>query len=230
MGAEDADAVAITEDGTLAAVSRHSSPGTTWRRCSARTRRRCCARSAAPMALTELRALNQRARAFALEQLTSAASVEWLARFTHLVDAAILARVAGLAGIDERSASWCFCGLVRRGESLTSLMPALLTVFEDGVPDDAARSQHRVLMKHSSSAATCLDSICHSTRTSTPRARVNGRAVSAAGFDDPVGQQTYRVRSLFDVRAGVRPRAPLAGGQDGHRRAVRPRVRARAGQ
>ena len=50
----------------------------------------------------ELRALNQRARAFVLEQLTSAASVEWLARFTHLVDAAILARVAGLAGVDER--------------------------------------------------------------------------------------------------------------------------------
>ena len=47
---------------------------------------------------SELRALNHRARAFALEYLESARSVDWLARFTTLVDTSIVARVITLAG------------------------------------------------------------------------------------------------------------------------------------
>lgn len=89
----------------------------------------------------ELRALNQRARAFVLQQLTSAASADWLARFAYVVDAAILIRVAGLVGIDQSTASWCFGGSSGRGESLTALAPALMAVFDDGVPDKEAVSE-----------------------------------------------------------------------------------------
>ena len=49
-----------------------------------------------------LRRLNQRARALALQHLTSAVSVDWLAQFTHLADAAILDRVIALAGHEQR--------------------------------------------------------------------------------------------------------------------------------
>jgi CBS domain-containing protein len=205
MGAEEANAVAITEDGTLggrvqALVTRHDlaplfgeNPAT------------LLSEIRGAHGPEELRALNQRARAFVLEQLTSAASAEWLARFTHVVDAAILARVAGLAGIDERSASWCFAGSSGRAESLTSLMPALLTVFEDGVPDDAARSQYQRVL---AGLLECgylprldlpFDADFYAASAREWKGRFRG------WVDDPVGQQTYRVRSLFDARAVCGP-------------------------
>jgi hypothetical protein len=85
MGAENADAVAITDDGTAgghvhALVTRHdlaplfgANPATLLREVRGAS------------STGELCALNHRARAFVLEQLTSAASADWLARFTHVV-------------------------------------------------------------------------------------------------------------------------------------------------
>ena len=201
MGAENADAVAITDDGTAggrvhALVTRHDlaplfgeNPATLLREVRGAS------------STGELRALNQRARAFVLEQLTSAASADWLARFTHVVDAAILTRVAGLTGIDRRTASWCFGGSSGRRESLTALAPALLAVFEDNVPDDAARSQYRQVLE------TLLE--CgYLPRLDLPFeadfCAASAREWKARFRDwigDPVRQQTYRVRSLFDVRA-----------------------------
>jgi CBS domain-containing protein len=201
MGAADADAVAITEDGTAggrvhALVSRDDlaplfgeNPATLLRGI----------RGASTTA--ELRALNQRARAFVLDQLTSAASTDWLARFTHVVDAAILGRVAALAGIDGRSASWCFAGSSGRSESLTALAPALLAIFEDGVPDGEARSQYRRVLD------TLLE--CgYLPRRDLPfdldfcAARAGEWKTRFRDWiGDPVRQQTYRVRSLFDLRA-----------------------------
>ena len=49
----------------------------------------------------ELRALNHRARAFALRYLDSARSVDWLVRFTTLVDESIATRVVALAGLAD---------------------------------------------------------------------------------------------------------------------------------
>ena len=63
--------------------------------------------------LHELRELNQRARALTLEYLTGAAAVEWLARLTHLIDAAIVRRHPR---VDRREAilpgCWCFCRIL----------------------------------------------------------------------------------------------------------------------
>ena len=49
----------------------------------------------------QLRALNLRARAFVLRSLTGAASVDWLARFTHLVDAAIAGRLISVHRVSK---------------------------------------------------------------------------------------------------------------------------------
>ena len=46
----------------------------------------------------ELRELNHRARALALQYLTSAASLDWLARFVSLTDVNIVKRIIALAG------------------------------------------------------------------------------------------------------------------------------------
>ena len=152
-------------------------------------------------ATDELRALNQRARAFVLEQLTGAASAEWLARFTHVVDAAILTRVAGIVGVDRHSASWCFAGSAGRSESLTSLAPALLAVFEDDVPDADVRSQYRRVLE-------ALLECGYLPRLDLPfdedfcgASAREWKTRFRDWVDDPVRQQTYRVRSLFDVRA-----------------------------
>jgi CBS domain-containing protein len=59
----------------------------------------------------ELRALNHRARAFVLQHLAGARSVDWLVSLTHLVDTAIVGRILTLA--DEQKPElrrWCMCG------------------------------------------------------------------------------------------------------------------------
>ncbi len=82
---------------------------------------------------SELRALNHRARAFALEYLESARSVDWLARFTTLVDSSIVARVITLADVPDSGAScWALCGSSGRGESLTRVMPELVLIARRG--------------------------------------------------------------------------------------------------
>ena len=82
--------------------------------------------------LQELHAVNQRARAFILEFLSSALSVEWLADYAHQIDVAILARICALVGSETLPGCWCFCGSSGRGESLTLLAPHLLVILADG--------------------------------------------------------------------------------------------------
>ena len=82
--------------------------------------------------LPELRELNRRARALTLEYLTGAPAVEWLARLTHLIDAAIVTRILTLKGVDQAVGCWCFCGSAGRGESLTKLAPPKKRVGAQG--------------------------------------------------------------------------------------------------
>jgi CBS domain-containing protein len=94
----------------------------------------------------ELRELNQRARAVTLEYLTGAAAVEWLARLTHLIDAAIVRRILALIGVDPVPGCWCFCGSSGRGESLTRLAPHLLVLLAADDDEASARAAYdRVL-------------------------------------------------------------------------------------
>ena len=94
----------------------------------------------------ELRQLNQRSRAFALEFLTSAASADWLARLTHVIDVAIVTRVVALTGGERMPGCWCFCGSSGRAESLTKLAPHLLVILGDDDEQELAQGTfHRVL-------------------------------------------------------------------------------------
>ena len=68
-----------------------------------------------------MRDLNHRLRAFALQHLTSAAAVDWVAQFTHLADVAVVRRLLALTGGDTVDACWCFCGSSGREESLIGL-------------------------------------------------------------------------------------------------------------
>ena len=200
MAGADADVVAITDDGTLsgrvqALVTRrdlaplfgHNPTGLVREiRAASKTE--------------ELGGLNQRTRAFVLEHLAGPSSVDWLARFCHIVDAAMLTRVVELVGADRRSASWCFGGSSGRAESLTMLAPMLSVVFEDGNPAAAARGQYQQVL---SALVECGYLPRLDLPFETGFYAANAHEWNARFRDwvrDPVRQETYRARSLFDLR------------------------------
>ena len=169
---------------------------------SVSSRRHSCAVSAAATSTAELRELNRRARAFTLEYLTDAAAVEWLARMAHLVDVAIVRRILELACPDDAPGCWCFSGAAGRAESMPGVAPHLVVIAErrGRARGGEGRLRTRARMV-SSNANTFPRRISHSTRHSMwPRWR-NGRSRYRGWIQDPVRQQMYLARTLFDLRA-----------------------------
>ena len=153
----------------------------------------------------QLRDLNLRARAFVLRALTGAASVEWLARFTHLVDAAIAGRLISFTGPRSLKGCWCFSDSAGREESLTMLAPHLVVIV------DAERDRDHLVNAY----AGVMDALGDCGYL--VKAPVFDRALSVASLaewqqryrewiGDPVRTQMYRVRPLFDLRAIHGPR------------------------
>jgi signal-transduction protein with cAMP-binding, CBS, and nucleotidyltransferase domain len=201
MGIGDVEAVAITDDGAAtgrvqAVVTRRDlaplfgeNPASLLRdlRAAASTH--------------QLRDLNQRARSLVLEHLTGAASVEWLSRFTHFVAATTLERTVSLAGAADLQLAWGFAGAAGRAESLTRLAPQLVAVVGDDVPQaDAQAAYGRVL-----EAFLECGYLPHRDHPFEA-----GFYAASAGewttryrrwIADPVRQEVYRARTLFDARA-----------------------------
>ena len=147
----------------------------------------------------ELRALNHRARAFALQYLDSARSVDWLTRFTTLVDESIATRVIALAGMpDSEATCWGLCGSSGRGESLTRLMPELVLITA-GQHADASAAYRRVM--------GLLAECDYLPRREQPF-DVPFFAASVAEWKErfvgwirnPILEQMYLARALFDMR------------------------------
>ena len=152
----------------------------------------------------ELRALNHRARALALQYLTSATAVDWLARFISLADAGILTRVVALSAGDPAPACWCVCGAAGRGESLTRHAPQLVVVAADAHGLPGLRARHRRVCE---ALAECdyldrgdlaYDATFHVASGAEWEARYRG------WLGDPVRTEMFRARPLFDLR-------PVAG-------------------
>ena len=159
----------------------------------------------------ELRELNLRARAFTLDYLSGAASVEWLARFTHLVDVAILSRVVALSGASQVAGCWCFFGAAGRSESLTLLAPELLLVLDDDEGGDGFGPDRYELAIAREKFYRVVDSLQECGYLARPAAAFEPSFYAATASEwkdryrawiaDPVLQRTYRARSLFDLRA-----------------------------
>jgi CBS domain-containing protein len=81
--------------------------------------------------LATLASLNRRARACALQQLTIASAIDWIARFTQAVDLGILTRIIALTAADEGGGCWCVCGATGRGESITRRAPRVIVIHDD---------------------------------------------------------------------------------------------------
>jgi CBS domain-containing protein len=147
----------------------------------------------------ELRELNRRARALTLEYLTGAPAVEWLARLTHLIDAAIVTRILSLKGPDHAVGCWCFCGSSGRGESLTKLAPHLAVLLAEGDDEALARNQYAYVLDALQECdylprSLAFDPAFYVSRIDEWKTRYRD------WIRDPVMHEMARARTLFDAR------------------------------
>lgn len=147
-----------------------------------------------------LRELNHRARALALQYLTSATSLDWLARFVSLTDVHIVKRIIALAGGEPSSACWCFCGSSGRGESLTRHAPQLVLIGDD----ERGRQELRQRFERVSDALTECDYLARVDMTFDRSFHVASKAEWQTRYEqwlrDPVRTRMYLARPLFDLR------------------------------
>ena len=149
----------------------------------------------------ELRDLNRRARAFTLEYLIDADSVEWLANLAHLVDVGIVRRILELTSPTDTPGCWCFSGAAGRGESMPGVAPTLLVIAEDqGGLAKAKSTFERVLddllaCEFLPETDLAFEAAFHVATAEEWQSRYRG------WIQDPVRQQMYLARTLFDLRA-----------------------------
>jgi len=198
MGGSHVDALALTDDGTPAGrlqtvvTARDLGPAFGDRPLDLlRDLRRAGT-------VEELRGLNHRCRAFVLEHLASAGSVDWLSAFAHYADVDIVSRIIALADRDTIDGCWCFAGSSGRAESLTMLVPHVLLILEN--EDAAALAVYERVLE---SLRVC-DYLPRMQLPFTPPFYVatvdEWKRRYARWISDPVGEQMHRVRSLFDLR------------------------------
>ena len=200
MGAADAGALAITSDGTadgcLHAIvtPRDLEPAFGDQPVAIlREIRRATNMEA-------LRDLNRRARAFTLQHLTSAAAVDWLARFTMQTDVSIVGRIIALLDAVELPACWCFCGSSGRGESLTRVLPQVLMILDDDHEQTRSLDVYRRVLD---SLAKCgyfrsVDSLFEPAFYAASLGEWKKRYTD--WVRDPVLKEMYPARPLFDLR------------------------------
>ena len=155
----------------------------------------------------ELGALNLRARRFTLEHLTGTPSMEWLARFTHLTDVKIVRQIiATNAEHLAASACWCFIGASGRAESLTLAHPAMVVIVDDEQRRPAAEAAYEAVrgaLAHCGYLAPVapLDASFYVASAAEWKARYQ------AWVRDPIIQETYKARPLFDLRGICGPQS-----------------------
>jgi CBS domain-containing protein len=156
--------------------------------------------------LAALASLNQRARGFLLQQLTTPAAVDWLSQLAHRFDARLFARVIGLLGLPRQSGDadqgfcWFFYGASGRAESMTALVPQIGLVFGDGSADQALEWHPRVLEALHECGYVGGRSPSPAD-TAFACARLGEWQERFRGFvRDPVANTIYKGRPLFDLR------------------------------
>jgi CBS domain-containing protein len=162
-----------------------------------------------------LAALNRRARACALQQLTSAEAVDWIARFTQAVDLAIVTRIVALTGADAGGACWCVCGVSGRGESMTRRAPRIIVIHDDRSDETTVVTGYRRVTEalvHCDYLPAAASGLTMSSRRVAQAAPFDVASVTewsrryVAWIQQPVIAEMSRNRPLFDLQPfhGVR--------------------------
>lgn len=158
----------------------------------------------------ELRALNQRTRAFTLEHLTGPTAVEWLARLTQLVDVAIVARLLALYGEENPPGCWCFCASSGRGEALTALAPHLVVVLDEDGDVEATQQLYRRVVAGLTDCGYLPRDLSFEAGFFVARA-AEWHERYRGWLRDPIMKEMYRARMMFDLRQAFGPRALWQG-------------------
>ena len=158
----------------------------------------------------ELREINRRARALTLKYLTSASAVEWLARFTHVVDVAIVTKLLSLLDAAPAADCWCFAGSSGREESLTALAPHLVVLLANDESPAEARARYRRVLDGLTDCGYLPRTLAFDADFYVaPASEWNNRYEN--WVRDPVRQQVRLVRTLFDLRPVAGPQALWTG-------------------
>jgi CBS domain-containing protein len=119
----------------------------------------------------------------------------------HLVDVAIVKRILELACSDDAPGCWCFSAAAGRAESMPGVAPTLVVIAKDEAARAAAKNVFdRVLdslveCEYLPETEVAFDASFHVATVEEWQSRYRG------WIQDPVRQQMYLARTLFDVRA-----------------------------
>jgi CBS domain-containing protein len=156
--------------------------------------------------LEVLRRLQQRARAFVLEQLHSPAAIEWLSQYLRLADTGVLNRLAELTGAPDADYCWCLYGAAGRMEALTPGVQRSIVILRDGSARQAVlewygRMQQALPECGYVAREPHFDDDFSVATLEDWKQRYHG------WVSDPLDSPIYRARPLFDLRPdfGGRP-------------------------
>jgi CBS domain-containing protein len=134
-------------------------------------------------AVNILRSLNERARAWVLENLSPSA-IQWLASFADLVNQRIVERLLQLTANRNSHRLLCFCGASGRQELLTKVAPRI-AVIGDEIPGlEIGLAECGFIPAEPSSSGSL----------SEWKARFSG------WIRDPINTQAYLAHAFFDLR------------------------------
>lgn len=152
--------------------------------------------------LEALRRMQQRARTFTLEHLTSPTTVDWLAEFLHLADFAILKRISSLFPPPEGRFCWCLFAAAGRSESLPPVQQRAMLIL-DG---DAAREAFVAWYEQMQAAlidAGYVARTAHFDAAFSCAPLEEWKARYRGWIEDPVRTSMHHARHLFDLRPAL---------------------------
>jgi CBS domain-containing protein len=146
-----------------------------------------------------LATLNHRVRALALQHLTGATAVAWVARIVSLTDAAIVGRLIALL-TDDVQGCWCVGGAAGRGESITRHAPLLTLILEH----ESDQAEADVDFARVSEALASCDYVSRTEVRHDAAFRVASVSVWQERYrrwlSDPLEAEMCHARPFFDLR------------------------------
>lgn len=131
-----------------------------------------------------LRILNERSRAWILDNLAAPLAFDWLASFADLVNRSILERLLQLTGNHHAERLWCFYGAAGRRELLTCVAPRIAVVGSEVSSLESALAECGYISVEPSVGGSLAEW----------KARFSG------WIRDPIHSQAYLAHSFFDLR------------------------------
>jgi CBS domain-containing protein len=149
-----------------------------------------------------LRRIQQRARTFTLEHLTSPSTVDWLSDFVHRADFAILKQLSSLIPPPEGRFCWCLYGAAGRSESLPPVEQRAVILLGEDANQDHFTGWYR---KINAALLACgyLERPAHFDAVFSCASLDEWKRRYHGWIDDPIRNSAHGARHLFDLRPAL---------------------------